>query len=96
MPMVLTLSLIHIWDFKINDVIDSLNSAQAALDLGFESITYKREVMKKVLAAYMPNVPPDVYDKMLDEVEAAMQDEAMDKSYRNDNVGDRDEPNGNE
>lgn len=83
-------------DFKINDVIDSLNSAQAALDLGFESITYKREVMKKVLAAYMPNVPPDVYDKMLDEVEATMQDEAMDKSYRNDNVGDRDEPNGNE
>lgn len=83
-------------DFKINDVIDAINSAQAALDLDFESPTYKLEVLKKVLAAYMPNIAPDIYDKMLAELEKALQDEQMNQQYGDKNVGDGDEPGADE
>lgn len=84
-------------DFKINDITDALTDAAAALDLGFDSPTYKREVLKKVLAAYMPNVAPEIYDQMVEEVERALQDAAMGANYGDDDVGDDDdEPVGNE
>lgn len=83
-------------DFKINDITDALADAAAALDLGFESATYKSEVLKKVLAAYMPNVAPEIYDQMLEEAEKALQDAAMGKNYGDGNVGDGNEPDGNE
>ena len=72
-------------DFKITDVSDGLADAQSALELGFESISYKQEVLKKVLAAYMPNLAPEVYDAILGEIkevaERSMQDAAYGVGY---------------
>lgn len=68
-------------DFKISDVSDGLANAQAAIDLGFDSIAYKQEVLKKVLAAYMPNLAPDVYDTILKEMKAAAERAAQDAAY---------------
>lgn len=73
-------------DFKINDVADCLADAQAALDLGFGSVTYKQEVLKKVLEAYLPNVEPDVYDKIVEEVAKASEDTAMHQAFGGTNV----------
>lgn len=68
-------------DFKINDVSDSLADAQAALDLGFDSISYKQEVLKKVLAAYLPNLKDEVYDNILKEMKAAAELAMQDAVY---------------
>lgn len=68
-------------DFKITDVSDGLSDAQAALDLGFDSISYKQEVLKKVLAAYMPNLAPDVYDAILAEMKTAAELAMQDAAY---------------
>lgn len=74
-------------DFKINDVADSLADAQAALDLGFGSTSYKQEVLKKVLEAYMPNLEPEKYDKIIDEVAKAAEDQEMANAYGTASVG---------
>lgn len=79
-------------DFKINDVVDSLSNAAAALELGFDSPTYKLEVLKKVLEAYMPNLPPETYDKMIEEVAAAIEEGKQNSAYED---GDVDDPDGN-
>ena len=79
-------------DFKINDVVDSLSNAAAALELGFDSPTYKLEVLKKVLEAYMPNLPPETYDKMIEEVAAAIEESKQNSACED---GDVDDPDGN-
>ena len=79
-------------DFKINDVVDSLSNAAAALELGFDSPTYKLEVLKKVLEAYMPNLPPETYDKMIEEVAAAIEESKQNSVFED---GDVDDPDGN-
>lgn len=68
-------------DFKINDVSDSLTDAQTALDLGFDSISYKQEVLKKVLAAYLPNLEPETYDNILAEMKEAAERALQDAAY---------------
>lgn len=68
-------------DFKINDITDSLTDAQAALDLNFDSVTYKQEVLKKVLTAYMPNLDAETYDRIIDEVMTATADKTMNRAY---------------
>lgn len=57
-------------DFRINDIADSLAEAQAALDLPMNAgATFRAEVMRKVLAAYMPNIDPAVYDDIMREMQ---------------------------
>lgn len=73
-------------DFKINDVTDCLTDAQAALDLGFGSVTYKQEVLKKVLEAYLPNVTPETYDQIVAEVAKAIEDGVMSRTYGGGNI----------
>lgn len=68
-------------DFKINDVTAALSDAAAALDLGFDSKTYKQEVLKKVLAAYLPNLAPEIYDKVISEVAEALDHNVMEKTF---------------
>lgn len=58
-------------DFKISDVSACLTEAQQALDLGFNSTTYRLEVAKKVLASYMANIDPDVYDEIVSDLESS-------------------------
>ena len=78
-------------DFKINDVIDSLTNAQLALELGFNSTVYKQEVLKKVLEAYLPNLQPEIYDKIIEEVAEALQNEARDGVYEDGDVNEANE-----
>ncbi len=68
-------------DFKINDVSDALTDAQEALDLGFDSLSYKQEVLKKVLAAYLPNLPDETYDAILKEMKTAAERAIQDATY---------------
>ena len=68
-------------DFRINDVADSLAEAQTALELGFDTPTYKKEVLKKVLEAYMPNLEPETYDAIVNEVEDAANQAVRDNVY---------------
>lgn len=78
-------------DFKINDVADSLNEAQQAIDLGFQSDTYTIEVAKKVLQAYMPNLEEDVYEDILQELEQAKEEQLQQKAYGDVSVKDIDD-----
>lgn len=68
-------------DFKITDVADGLADAQSALDLGFDSVSYRQEVLKKVLAAYMPNLAPEIYDGILAEMKEAAERAIQDAAY---------------
>ena len=79
-------------DFKINDVADALADAQSALDLGFDSVTYKQEVLKNVLAAYLPNLEPEIYDKIIEEVAKAIEDKKMHDAYEGDILEDGKKP----
>lgn len=80
-------------DFKINDVVDSLANATAALELGFESVAYKQEVLKRVLEAYMPNIPPETYDKIVEEVSEAITSGVQDRAYGNEGIIDDSDEN---
>ena len=80
-------------DFKINDVVDSITNATAALELGFESVAYKQEVLKRVLEAYMPNIPPETYDKIIEEVSEAITSGVQDKAYGDEEVNDDSDEN---
>jgi hypothetical protein len=73
-------------DFSIGDVAESLANAQSALDLGFNSKTYKQEVAKNVLEAYLPNIEPDVYDAIIDELEQAFDDAEKASAMLRDNI----------
>lgn len=75
-------------DFKINDIADSLSQAQQALDLGFNSDTFKGEVGKKVLEAYMPNLESDTYEAIVDEIEESLNDAAEGAAFGRGGVGD--------
>ena len=66
-------------DFQINDVTESLSQAQQALDLGFRSDTFSAEVSKKVLEAYMPNIEPDTYDDIVNEIEEGFDEAERDR-----------------
>jgi hypothetical protein len=61
-------------DFNIDDVADCLAQAQQAFDLGITSKTFSLEVAKKVLEAYMPNIKPETYDAIIEELESAADD----------------------
>lgn len=56
-------------DFSINDVTDILAQAQQAKDLGYNSPSFDAEVMKKVLQGYLPNIAPETYDAIIEEIE---------------------------
>ena len=58
-------------DFKIADVTEGLQRSQLALDMDFASKTYRIEVARKVLEAYLPNIEPATYDAIIKELEAA-------------------------
>jgi hypothetical protein len=58
-------------DFKIADVTEGLQQSQLALDMDFASKTYRIEVARKVLEAYLPNIEPVTYDAIIKELEAA-------------------------
>ena len=58
------------------DVADELTQAQAVLDLGLTN-GLKEEVLKKVVAAYCPNITDERFDELLDE----MREEGNDRIY---------------
>lgn len=78
-------------DFKISDVTESLTQAQQAIDLQLQSETFNVEVAKKLLASYMPNLEPDVYDVIIEELEAANDDIQKAKAFEPDDEGNIDE-----
>ena len=80
-------------DFKINDVVDSLANATAVLELGFESVAYKQEVLKRVLEAYMPNIPPETYDRIIEEVSEAITSGVQDRAYGDEEINDDSDEN---
>ena len=63
-------------DFGVVDVADELTQAQAVLDLGLTN-GLKEEVLKKVIAAYCPNITDERFDELLDE----MREEGNDRIY---------------
>lgn len=68
-------------DFKINDITESLVQAQQAMDLQLGSGAFKLEIAKKVLAAYLPNIEPDIYDEIVGEIEEGAKQEKIDTTY---------------
>ena len=68
-------------DFNIDDVADCLAQAQQAFDLGIISKTFSLEVAKKVLESYMPNIDPDIYDTIINELQAAANDLEQSTAY---------------
>ena len=68
-------------DFNIDDVADCLAQAQQAFDLGITSKTFSLEVAKKVLESYMPNIDPDIYDAIINELQAAANDLEQSTAY---------------
>lgn len=79
-------------DFKINDVADCLSQAQQAIDFNLDSKTFKLELAKKILEAYMPNIPPDIYDAIINELEAASEVITQNNAYKDVlHVGDTDD-----
>ena len=50
---------------------EGLQQSQLALDMDFVSKTYRIEVARKVLEAYLPNIEPVTYDAIIKELEAA-------------------------
>lgn len=76
-------------DFKIADVAADLAEAQQALDLGFDSKSFRVEVARKVLTAYLPNIEPDVYDAVISEMEAAADTIKQAEGYDDESNGDK-------
>lgn len=54
-------------DFGVVDIADELAQAQAVLDLQLTN-KIKEEVLKKVLAAYCPNITDERFDELLEDV----------------------------
>lgn len=75
-------------DFKIADVAADLAEAQQAIDLGFDSKSFRIEVARKVLTAYLPNIEPDVYDAVISEMEAAADAITRAEEFANESNGD--------
>lgn len=75
-------------DFKIADVAADLAEAQQAIDLGFDSKSFRVEVARKVLTAYLPNIEPDVYDAVISEMEAAADAITRAEEFANESNGD--------
>lgn len=75
-------------DFKIADIAADLAEAQQALDLGFDSKSFRVEVARKVLTAYLPNIEPDVYDAVISEMEAAADAITRAEEFANESNGD--------
>lgn len=61
-------------DFGVVDVADELTQAQAVLDLGLTN-GLKEEVLKKVIAAYCPNITDERFGELLDEMKAEGNDQ---------------------
>lgn len=55
-------------DFGIVDMMSELQSAQAVLDMNLAA-GIKVEVLKKVMGTYLPDLPSDRYDELVDEAE---------------------------
>lgn len=68
-------------DFKVNDVTESLTQAQQAKDLDFKSDTFDSEILKKVIDAYMPNLETDTKDMIVNEAQAAADEQAQNQTY---------------
>lgn len=64
-------------DFGIIDIEQELKDAQAAIDLRLPSSTFMVEIAKKVLAAYMPDLDPEIAKKIIDEIERQGVDKMM-------------------
>lgn len=78
-------------NFKINDVADVIAQSQSVLDLNLGSNTLKVETGKKVLDSYVPNLEPKEYDKIIDEIEEAVQRQEQDLAYHDDEGNEVDE-----
>lgn len=63
-------------DFAILDVAEELVNAQAAIDMQLGT-TILIEIAKRVLAAYLPSIEPDVFDAIIKEIEAKGTDTLM-------------------
>lgn len=74
-------------NFKINDVSDTIEQSQAILDLDLGSHTLMVEAGKKVLDSYAPNIEPEDYDRIIAEIEEAVQRREQDLTYRGDDAG---------
>lgn len=78
-------------DFKINDIKDTLAEAQAALDLNIGGIMYKTEVGRKVLDGYMPNIDPEIHDKIIKEIAESGELEKEERAFGDGDINETDE-----
>lgn len=53
-------------DYNLIDIEAELDDAIKALQIDATNAEYKAEVMKKVLTAYLPDIQPDVYDRIIE------------------------------
>ena len=60
-------------DFGIVDVEGELKQAQEVLDLGLTP-DLRQDVLKKVLAAYCPDIPDERFDELMESLEKADMD----------------------
>lgn len=74
-------------DFGIVDVAAEISQAQAVLDLGLTS-DINKEVLKKVLAAYCPDLPDDRFDELVNSVDAEKDDQQNSNPPSNGETGD--------
>lgn len=58
-------------DFGVVDVADELAQAQSVLDMQLTE-GLKEEVLKKVIAAYCPNISDERFDELLNELKAGL------------------------
>lgn len=65
-------------DFGIVDITSELAQAQSVLDMGLVD-DLKVEVLKKVLAAYCPDISDDRFDELVDELVDELQRSMIDK-----------------
>ena len=69
----------------------TLAEAQAALDLNIGGIMYKTEVGRKVLDGYMPNIDPEIHDKIIAEFEQEEEQNAEEDAFGDGNVNESNE-----
>ena len=55
-------------DFGVTDIATELKNAQAVLDMQLTS-KVKAEVARQVLAAYVPELPSDRFDAIIEDIE---------------------------
>ncbi|MGM9571722.1 MAG: hypothetical protein ACI3ZR_05815, partial [bacterium] len=73
-------------DFGIVDVKTELEKAQQVLDMGFNS-KVSLEVLKQVLNVYVPDLPPEDFDQIIQEQEKQKEDQTHSEEQLNDSSG---------